>query len=155
MEFHLSFPSAPSVVKFLGKTQGGIILNTLDRNFFTESQLTQCPLYPGNFGVPVCQIFKKKIIEGQVCYEAGFNRRESTEEWKKDLLGGLSLVIDTNHEYDVQKLLKKESHPTLRHPEQYYAYKRSRDLGLTVSFKSTISRTRMTYGGVQEYLLCK
>ena len=50
-------------------------------------------------------------------------------------------MIDTNDEYDLKKLLEKENHQTLKRSEHYFAYKRSRDLGLTVSFKSTLSKT--------------
>ena len=96
----------------------------------------------GNIRVPVCNIFKKKIIEGHVCYEAGIRKElETGRRRKKTAPGTLSLVIDTNEEYDVRHLLESESHQTKETQQHYYAFKQSGDPnGMTVLFRSTISK---------------
>ena len=63
------------------------------------------------FQVPVCNLFREKIVDGQVCYEADVNsfKKESEGNWEDDLQKGFGLIIDTNDEYDAKKLFKKET----------------------------------------------
>ena len=60
------------------------------------------------FQVPVCSAFTRKIVNDQLCYEIDLNRFRDQVEWKESLQSGLSLVIDTNDEYDVRKLLTED-----------------------------------------------
>ena len=60
-----------------------------------------------DFHVPVCRLFREKIVNGQVCYEADLNQYRDRVNWKEALLSGLSLIIDTNDEYDVKNIMKK------------------------------------------------
>ena len=57
------------------------------------------------FQAPVCSAFTRKIINNQLCYEVDLNRFRDQVDWQESLQSGLSLVIDTNDEYDVRKLL--------------------------------------------------
>ena len=61
-----------------------------------------------NFHVPVCRLFREKIINGQVCYEADLNQYRDRVNWKEALSSGLTLIIDTNDEYDVKNILEKK-----------------------------------------------
>ena len=56
------------------------------------------------FQDPVCSAFTRKIVNNQLCYEIDLNRFRDQVDWKESLQSGLSLVIDTNEEYDVRKL---------------------------------------------------
>ena len=57
------------------------------------------------FQAPVCSAFTRKIVNNQLCYEVDLNRFRDQVDWKESLQSGLSLVIDTNDEYDVRKLM--------------------------------------------------
>ena len=60
------------------------------------------------FQDPVCSAFTRKIVNNQLCYEIDLNRFRDRVDWKESLQSGLSLVIDTNDEYDVRKLLTED-----------------------------------------------
>ena len=72
-----------------------------------------------DFHVPVCRLFKEKIINGQVCYEADLNQYRDRVNWKEALLSGLSLIIDTNDEYDVKNILEKKE-PGLKQISKFF-----------------------------------
>ena len=57
------------------------------------------------FQDPVCSAFTRKIVNNQLCYEIDLNRFRDQVNWEESLQSGLSLVIDTNDEYDVRKLM--------------------------------------------------
>ena len=61
-----------------------------------------------DFHVPVCRLFREKIVNGQVCYEADLNQYRDRVNWKEALSSGLTLIIDTNDEYDVKNILEKK-----------------------------------------------
>ena len=63
-----------------------------------------------DFLVPVCRLFREKIINGQVCYEADLNQFRDRVNWKEALSSGLTLIIDTNDEYDVKNIIEKNAH---------------------------------------------
>ena len=60
------------------------------------------------FQDPVCSAFTGKIVNSQLCYEVDLNRFRDQVDWEEALQSGLSLVIDTNDEYDVRKLLTED-----------------------------------------------
>ena len=72
-----------------------------------------------NFHVPVCRLFREKIVDGQVCYEADLNQYRDRVNWKEALLSGLSLIIDTNDEYDVKNIMEKKD-PELKEIGKYF-----------------------------------
>ena len=64
----------------------------------------------GSFQVPVCSLFREKVVRGQVCYEADVNQyKENTDNWEEALNIGFSFFVDTNDEYDVRNLLEKRT----------------------------------------------
>ena len=83
----------------------------------------------GNFSDPVCYLFREKIVNGQVCYEADVNQyKKDIVNWEEALQKGFSFIIDTNDEYNVKNLMerkasserneKRKSHSTYRQTEE-------------------------------------
>ena len=82
----------------------------------------------GHFQDPVCNLFKRKVVRGQICYEADINKfKGKVDDWEEALQTGFSFIIDTNDEYDVKNLLEKKSSSSLRsgRPRYRTAYQRS------------------------------
>ena len=66
-----------------------------------------------HFQDPVCDLFKRKVVKGQICYEADINQlKEKVDNWDEALQKGFSFIIDTNDEYDVKNLLENNSSST-------------------------------------------
>ena len=57
-----------------------------------------------NFQFPVCNLFRKKIVEGKVCYEADVNHHKEDLDNRK-----FGFIIDTNEEYDAENLIGRKS----------------------------------------------
>ena len=95
----------------------------------------------GELSVPVCDMFQEKVVNGQVCYEAEVNKYKTEANRKDVLVQGLSLIIDTNDEYDVKNLLEKdrEEMDEERHSISVYKQHRNED-SFTIMLK-TISKT--------------
>ena len=51
-----------------------------------------------NFQVPVCSLFKERMVNGQVCYEANLSQYDKQSRWEEVLNKGLGLIIDTSDE---------------------------------------------------------
>ena len=60
---------------------------------------------------PVCNLFKEKIVAGQVCYEADINQFKHGVNWVEILTKGFGFLVDTNDEYDVKKYSRKSPDP--------------------------------------------
>jgi len=56
----------------------------------------------------MCRLFKEKIVNGQLCYEANIRQFRNVVNWEEALRQGLSFVIDTTEEYDVKNLMQKK-----------------------------------------------
>ena len=54
------------------------------------------------FDFPVCSLFRERLVEGQVCYEADINQFKGTVNWVAELNRGFGFIVDTNEEYDVK-----------------------------------------------------
>ena len=93
-----------------------------------------------NFQVPVCSLFRKKIYSGHVCYEADLNQYKEELNWKKVLKEGLSLIIDTNDEYDVKNLFQRKSSPKLDNSFDFNSFKDTEDDNKFVVMLKTISK---------------
>ena len=65
----------------------------------------------GSFQTPVCNLFKEKIVAGQVCYEADINQFKHGANWAEILTKGFGFLVDTNDEYDVKKSSRKSPDP--------------------------------------------
>ena len=63
------------------------------------------------FQTPVCNLFKEKIVAGQVCYEADINQFKEEVNWVEILTKGFGFLVDTNDEYDVKKSYRKSPAP--------------------------------------------
>ena len=68
-----------------------------------------------SFTLPVCEIFREKILNGQLCYEADVDSylREH-ETWDQTLDLGFNFIVDFNEEYDVKNLI-----PTQKSKEKW------------------------------------
>ena len=60
------------------------------------------------FEIPVCSLFREKIVGGQVCYEADVNQFKKDVQWLEALHKGFGFIIDTNDEYDMKNLFFKQ-----------------------------------------------
>ena len=65
----------------------------------------------GSFQTPVCDLFKEKIVAGQVCYEADINQFKHGVKWAEILTKGFGFLVDTNDEYDLKKSFRKSLDP--------------------------------------------
>ena len=94
-----------------------------------------------DFHVPVCRLFREKIVDGQVCYEADVNQfKNKLGPWDKTLQSGLRLIIDTNDEYDVKNILEKKSAKTIENLESFDPFKKTEDENSFIIMLKTISK---------------
>ena len=71
-----------------------------------------------NFTDLVCDVFTKKVVSGRVCYEANINKyKKDMVDWAEAEQIGFSFIVDTNDEYDVKNLLKRN---TTEDPPELY-----------------------------------
>ena len=81
----------------------------------------------GNFQVPVCSLFRKKIFSGQVCYEADLNQFKNKIDWKRALKNGFSFIIDTSDEYDVKNLFERQSPSKMENNFFFQSFQETKD----------------------------
>ena len=60
------------------------------------------------FPIPVCNSFREKSFNGQLCYEADINKYKGRVDWQNSLQTGLSFVVDINEEYNIKKIIFDE-----------------------------------------------
>ena len=92
------------------------------------------------FSVPVCAAFREKIVGSQLCYEAHLSSYGKRMGWKEALQEGLSLVIDTNEEYDVRNLLGRNRKTKIQDTNTFKAYPQSKEESSFSILLGTISR---------------
>ena len=86
-----------------------------------------------SFQVPVCNLFREKIVNGQVCYEADVNQyKKDIVSWGEALQKGFTFIIDTNDEYDVKNLMEKNSDK-----------KKEKEYRSTSVYKKTVTDNRL------------
>ena len=68
-------------------------------------------IYLKNLDQPVCNIFQKKIIKDQLCYEANLNVSLDIHGFSEENKIGLSFMVDTNKDRQItfDKELSKSS----------------------------------------------
>ena len=88
---------------------------------------------------PVCGLFTEKIVQGQLCYEAQLNKFKNLVNWRDALQEGLSIVIDTNDEYDVKNILEKQSLARNDQMEIFPIYKQAKNFNSFKIILQTIS----------------
>ena len=107
------------------------------------------------FSVPVCAVFTEKIVGGQLCYEAQLGRYSRGAGWEETLQRGLSLVIDTNEEYDVKHLFTRLRTNNRKDPNTFLAYEETKErssfsilLGtISTLFHDNITQAELTRSG--------
>ena len=67
------------------------------------------------------------MIGGQLCYEAQLGSYGREGGWREALQEGLSLVIDTNQEYDVKNLMTRNRNNKQIDPNTFKAYPQSNE----------------------------
>ena len=94
------------------------------------------------FQVPVCNLFREKIVRGQVCYEADLSQyKDNFTNWEEALQIGLTLIVDTNDEYDVRNLLIENNNNSSNGIiKSLTAYKKTEDDDSFIIHLKTISR---------------
>ena len=94
--------------------------------------------------VPVCSLFREKIVSGQVCYEANLNQFRSKVDWGRSLKAGLSFVVDTSEEYQVKNIFRKKESGKVTTSGVFDAYTNSEDDRSFTVMLSTISELLKT-----------
>ena len=68
---------------------------------------------PVQFGIPVCNSFKEKILNNQLCYEVDLNKFSNQENIENELKLGFNFLLDYNEDrqvtFDQNTLRKKHS----------------------------------------------
>ena len=59
-----------------------------------------------NFSLPVCTSFKKRLLNGQLCYQIDVNTLVNETTAAGLQRGGLALLVDANAEYDLNTFRK-------------------------------------------------
>ena len=93
-----------------------------------------------NFQGQFCSLFREKIVDGQVCYEADLNQFKKKDNWAKTLHSGLSLIIDTNAEYDVKNILESKSSKNKESLESFDSFKKNEEESSFTILLKTISK---------------
>ena len=84
---------------------------------FCSSGVAVSGVISSSFKNPVCDLFRERTLNGQVCYEAdvdSYLRRH--RHWDQNLEFGFNFIVDFNEEYDVKNLIPTTK-PTERWPE--------------------------------------
>ena len=93
-----------------------------------------------NFRVPVCNLFREKIVSGQVCYEANINQFKHQLNWVEAVNKGFGFIVDTNDEYDVRAVSLKSQETNKETKKTFDIYKYSKTDKTFHIFLKTISK---------------
>ena len=75
---------------------------------FCSSGVAVSGVISSSFKNPVCDLFREKTLNGQVCYEADVDSYlRSHRHWDKNLDLGFNFIVDFNEEYDVKNLIPR------------------------------------------------
>ena len=94
----------------------------------------------GNFSLPVCSSFKKRILDGQLCYQINVNTIINGTTAAELQKGGLSLLVDASAEYDLIKLLRNNPKEEIfdDFTEEFFEAEESEEIMIHIE---TISKT--------------
>ena len=56
---------------------------------------------PVQFGIPVCNSFKEKILNNQLCYEVDLNKFSNKENIRNELESGFFFIMDYNEDRQI------------------------------------------------------
>ena len=93
-----------------------------------------------NFQDQFCGLFRVKIVDGQVCYEANVNQFKNNFNWDQTLYRGLSLIIDTSDEYDVKNILERNSSTNEENLQIFDSFKKTEEESSFIIMLKTISK---------------
>ena len=94
-----------------------------------------------NFQGQFCSLFREKIVDGRVCYEADLNQfKKKLVPWDKTLQAGLRLIIDTTDEYDVKNILEKKLSKTTENLKSFDPFQNTEEESSFTILLKTISR---------------
>ena len=93
-----------------------------------------------NFQDQFCGLFRVKIVDGQVCYEANVNQFKNNFNWDQTLYRGLSLIIDTSDEYDVKNILERNSSTNEENLQIFDSFKKTEEESSFTIMLKTISK---------------
>ena len=98
----------------------------------------------GKFSKTVCTSFKKRILDGQPCYEIDVNKVINGTTASRLQKGGLSLLVDTNAEYDLSSLLGMTSKGEMfqEFTEEFFEAEESEKIMIHIE---TISKTNCLF----------
>ena len=79
--------------------------------------------FVGNISLPVCDLFREKIINGQLCYQADVDDyMKGIDDWMQTLGTGFNFIIDFNEEYDVKNIITNNtSTESVQHSASYHS----------------------------------
>ena len=93
-----------------------------------------------NFTLPVCDLFREKIISGQLCYQADVDQyMKGIDDWDQTLETGFNFIIDFNEEYDVKNFIQKGLERRQKNNSSLSLYKQTDNEGLFDIRLQTIS----------------
>ena len=96
--------------------------------------------FVGNISLPVCDLFREKIISGQLCYEADVDHyMKGIDDWDQTLETGFNFIIDFNEEYDLKNFIQKGLERTQKTNSSLSLYKQTANEGLFDIRLQTIS----------------
>ena len=96
--------------------------------------------FVGNISLPVCDLFREKIISGQLCYEADVDQyMKGIDDWDQTLETGFNFIIDFNEEYDLKNFIQKGLERTQKTNSSLSLYKQTANEGLFDIRLQTIS----------------
>ena len=104
----------------------------------------------GNFSLPVCSSFKRKILDGKICYQIDVKTiiNETTAAGLQK--GGLSLLVDTNTEYNLYRLLRMTPEEEIfdDFTEEFFEAEESEKIMIHIE---TISKTNFLFSSLRHF----
>ena len=88
----------------------------------------------------MCNLFREKIVSGQVCYEANINQFKHQLNWVEAVNKGFGFIVDTNDEYDVRAVSLKSQETNEETKKTFDIYKYSKTDKTFHIFLKTISK---------------
>ena len=103
-----------------------------------------------NFSKPVCSSFKKRILDGQLCYQINVNTIINGTTAAELQKGGLSLLVDASAEYDLIKLLRNNPKEEIfdDFTEEFFEAEESEKIMIHIE---TISKTNFLFSSLTHF----
>ena len=97
-----------------------------------------------HFSLPVCSSFKRRVLDGQLCYQIDVNTLVPNKTAAGLQKGGLSLLVDANAEYDLSRLDGKAPEEEIfdDFTEEFFEAEESHKIMIHIE---TISKTKFLF----------